>query len=167
MCCEDVVSFVPFNNEGKVVLSERLVSESHVLLEYMLRTYPSGGTNFQSGIQAAYEHLTQSCQNNQNQVFRQPVFIILSDSMEHRKERFLNYLWQIMNNEQHGLTVHALGFGNYVDEDFLRDIANIGRGGYYVVGMQNSLQMINELSQAFTAIAEKPNSHIGFINLTK
>eukprot|EP01024_Parvocaulis_polyphysoides_P051184 TRINITY_DN5026_c0_g1_i3.p1 TRINITY_DN5026_c0_g1~~TRINITY_DN5026_c0_g1_i3.p1 ORF type:complete len:368 (-),score=33.33 TRINITY_DN5026_c0_g1_i3:89-1192(-) len=172
MCSEDVVNFVPFNTVGTVVLSDVSVSQSQQLLDSMLRTLPHGGTIFKSGVQAAYQHLVQTRKNASrfnDPVVRQPVFIILSDSCDHYKTDTKMYLTQIMNDENsmrgRGLILHALGFGNEVDEEYLKEIASIGRGGYHKVQNSESMQMITQLTRAFCTIAEKPNYHFGLINL--
>lgn len=86
--------------------------------------------------------------------------ILLTDSEDWYKASSTDVLRRIMQVEQNlpeaeRLTVHVIGFGPGVDENFIRDLANIGNGSHLTLQAAKDMDRLC-LVKAFARIAAQP-----------
>jgi len=129
----DLVSFISFDTQAAAEFSNLSAAED--LLPYILSVDPRGGTHFTCGLHAAFE-LIRNARANQQNAAHTPVFILLTDSGAHDRHATLSFLRQTMQSEIHrpdAVKLHALGFGQGVDANFMSEIANLGNGSYHTI----------------------------------
>lgn len=128
----DLVSFVSFDDQA--TLEFESLSAAEDLLPHILNVTPRGGTRFTTGLFKAFQLLHAGRANQQNT--HTPVFILLTDSGAHDSQATLSYLRQAMQceaNRSDAVTLHALGFGQGVNANFMADIASIGNGSFHTI----------------------------------
>ena len=162
----DLVTMVAFDHSAETVFSElEVTSPSAQLADMMLNVHPRGGTSFEVGLLHAYSHLQHSRVNGRAAVqmawHPRPVFILLTDSGDCAGGT-MSALQQIMALEGAAagghapLTVHLLGFGGTVNEDYIRRLASVGRGTFHVCRQAADIGRL-DLVSAFSALAERPD----------
>lgn len=170
---EDVVSMVKFNHRAETVFGHLPVTTLNAaLVGYMLTMAPDGGTDFglaldhAAGLLATRRRIEASTEPSQK---RHPVFILLTDSMDNSSLTAV-MLDMIMSREpaaeDGGLTVHVLGFGSEVNEDYIRRLASIGRGTYKVCREVADVGRL-ALVSAFNVLAEEPGKTFSLMPVTQ
>eukprot|EP01025_Chloroclados_australasicus_P037498 TRINITY_DN3829_c0_g1_i3.p1 TRINITY_DN3829_c0_g1~~TRINITY_DN3829_c0_g1_i3.p1 ORF type:complete len:802 (-),score=42.11 TRINITY_DN3829_c0_g1_i3:263-2668(-) len=165
---DDLVTFVPFHHSSSVVFSNWSVSYHQQILDSMMSITPGGGTAFVSGLASAYNELAKERRQGGNSLTRKPVFILLTDSGAGDVQQTIDYLNDIMAKEASQpspLCIQALGVGQYVNENFLQNIAKIGNGSYRKMNGENDVPMGLEMSDVFTALAEQPDINVGVLTI--
>jgi uncharacterized protein YegL len=129
----DLVSFVSFDTHA--ITHFKGLSAAEDLTPHILHVTPGGGTHFTSGLYKAF-HLLHANRTNQQNTAHTPVFILLTDSEAYDVRQTLSFLRQAMQGEANRLdavTLHALGFGQAVNANFMADIASIGSGSFHTI----------------------------------
>jgi len=135
----DLVSFVSFDD--RATLEFESLSAAEDLLPHILHVTPRGGTRFTIGLLEAFQML-HAHRANQKNTAHTPVFILLTDSGAGDSQATLSYLRQVMRleaNRSDAVTLHALGFGQWVNANFMADIANIGNGSFHTISQTDDM----------------------------
>lgn len=132
----DLISFVAFDDRADVVFEQLPVGSEY--LGSLLRVHPRGGTLFTQGLFHAFDMLRRhrSTRSSSGAPGHLPVFILLTDSGAHDVQPTLSFLQQHMLAEagrQDAVKLHALGFGQGVDSNFMSSIASLGGGSFQTI----------------------------------
>jgi hypothetical protein len=97
---------------------------------------------------------------SQSQTDHKPVVILLTDSGDWYKQQSLNQMRNIMAAEAClpepvQLTLHMIGFGPEVDENFVEELGTIGNGSHLVCQTGGEIDRL-DLVKAFSRLAAEP-----------
>jgi len=147
-----------------VTLSFKVASD-----EIWLQAVPKGGTDFWAGLRCAFDafvtkHALEKWLSASGNVPMQPVIILLSDSGDWDQHGSLTNLQQAMiTAREAGVEpyVHALGYGRHINNSYLQQVANVGKGSFVacpdaaanVAADVARLQLVG----AFEQLADRPD----------
>lgn len=139
---EDLVTLIAFDDKADVIAAQLSCSSTSELLDNLLKVRLGGRTMFREGLKKAFTTLRPSGfsffgkKEDTATRWHQPVFVLLTDSGVMDRQNTLSYLEKQMDKEhtqQNPVTLHALGFGEDVDDEFMQDLAEKGNGSFHTI----------------------------------
>lgn len=135
----DIVSFVTFNNESKVVASAVTITANsrQELLSHVKSINADGGTNIESGLVSGYREMAKFPEDISKRLLmltdgQSTVDALTPDQIASKAA--VQYI--------EGARISTIGLGYDVDESLLRKIAHEGQGNYYFADTSKTLTKI-------------------------
>ncbi len=149
LSAQDQLSLVPFNANIAWATTDAPVGTNRGKLTGTVDTFfASGGTALYDSIDAAYQHLLQQQNSQQNRILS---VVVLTDGADTSSKMKLDELMQRIryDGETHSIHVFTIAYGNDARKDILSQIADATQAKSYTGTPQNIVDVFRDISTFF------------------